>query len=131
MKRVRNLLLSAGLALLPLSQALAEGWNPPANVPTNAPDNLDTVILNATNWILGMVSVIAVLAIIWGGIQYLTSAGNQDQARDGKRTITYAVIGLVVAGIAYALVYVIITKIITGSGGGGNLNGQPYDGGAM
>ena len=56
--------------------------------------------------------MIAVLMLIWGGINYLTYAGDEDKARTGKKTISYAIIGLVVAGIAYAIVDVIITVIL-------------------
>jgi len=123
MKRVSNILLAAGLALIPLSSAYAGGWAPPSNQPAGAPTELEPVILTATNWLLGMAGVIAVVAIIYGGIQYLTSAGNQDQARDAKSTIKYAVMGLVIAGIAYAIVNVIITTVINGGGTGGAATG--------
>jgi len=42
----------------------------------------------------------------------LTSAGNEDQARTGKKVIQYALMGMVIAGLAYALVVVIVTVIL-------------------
>ena len=80
--------------------------------PENVPGDFNQSIKNTTDWILGFVGMIAVLMLIWGGINYLTSAGDEDKARTGKKTITYALIGLVVAGIAYAIVDVIITVIL-------------------
>ncbi len=80
--------------------------------PDNVPDDFEQSIKNTTDWILGFVGMIAVLMLIWGGINYLTSAGDEDKARTGKKTIAYAIIGLVIAGIAYALVDVIITVIL-------------------
>ena len=80
--------------------------------PGNVPDDFNQSIKNTTDWILGFVGMIAVLMLIWGGINYLTSAGDEDKARTGKKTISYALIGLVVAGIAYAVVNVIITVIL-------------------
>ncbi len=80
--------------------------------PENVPDDFNQSIKNATDWILGFVGMIAVLMLIWGGINYLTSAGDEDKARTGKKTVTYALIGLVVAGIAYAIVDVIIMVIL-------------------
>lgn len=90
----------------------ATGWVSPTR-PTDAPDDFSGTLLAVTNWILGFAAAIAVLAIIWGGIQYLTSAGNQDQVRSGKDTIKNALIGLVVAGLAYAIVNLIVTTILT------------------
>ena len=80
--------------------------------PAGAPGNFDSAILNMTNWVLGFVGAIAVLALIWGGINYATSAGSEDQARNGKQTIKYALLGLVIAGISWALVNVVVTTIL-------------------
>lgn len=116
MKRVNKFLLSAGLALIPLSTAYA--WVAPANQPTGSPKDFELVVKNATNWILGFVALIAIVAIIWGGVQYLVSVGNEDTIRTAKSTIKTAIMGLVIAGIAYAIVNVIITKVLVeGSGG--------------
>lgn len=86
-------------------------WTAPSK-PDNVPASFDTAIINMTNWILGFVASIAVLAIIWGGVNYLTSAGNESQAENGKNTIKYGIMGLVICGIAYALVVVIVTVIL-------------------
>jgi len=83
---------------------------PPA--PENVPDNFENAVINLTNWILGFVAMIAVLAIILGGVTYIGSAGDETKATTGKRMVTYALIGLVIAGIAYALVNVIVTIIL-------------------
>lgn len=43
-----------------------------------------------------LVIPIATIMIIWGGIQYLTSMGNEERTRKAKNTLLYAVIGIVV-----------------------------------
>ena len=80
--------------------------------PANVPGDFRQSIKNTTDWILGFVGMIAVLMLIWGGVIYLTSAGDEDKAKTGKKTIQYAIMGLVIAGIAYAIVNVIITVIL-------------------
>ena len=118
MKIAKKFLLSAGLALIPLSRAYAGGWVAPPNQPTGSPKDFELVVKNATNWILGFVALIAIIAIIWGGVQYLVSVGSEETIRTAKSTIKTAIMGLVIAGIAYAIVNVIITKILVeGSGG--------------
>ncbi len=86
-------------------------WTTPAK-PQNVPTDFDTAILNMTNWILGFVGSIAVLAIIWGGVLYLTSVGDENQLESGTKTIKNGVLGLVIAGIAYAVVQVIVDVIL-------------------
>jgi hypothetical protein len=114
-KNAGKIVVSA-FALLFISSASSVNaltkWTSPSK-PSGVPSQFDQAIINLTNWILGFVTMIAVLAIIWGGVNYLTSAGNEDQARSGKNIIKYALMGLVVAGIAYAIVNVIVTVILT------------------
>ena len=81
--------------------------------PGNVPVDFDAAVMNATNWLLGFVAMIAVLMIIWGGINYIGSAGNEDTAKTAKKTITYGLIGVVIAGFAYAIVNVIVSTILT------------------
>ncbi|MFA6097245.1 MAG: hypothetical protein WC788_06475 [Candidatus Paceibacterota bacterium] len=65
-----------------------------------------------TNWILGFVASMAVLAIIWGGIKYTYSLGDQNTASEAKKVIKYALMGLVISGISYALVVVFVNTIL-------------------
>lgn len=58
-------------------------------------------IVNTALFVLG---AIAVVMIIFGGIKYTTSAGEAKAVESAKNTIMYAVIGLVVALLAYAIV---------------------------
>lgn len=49
------------------------------------------------NWLLGITSIIGVIAFVISGIQYLTAAGDEKQAETAKRNIQYAIIGVIVA----------------------------------
>ncbi|MBH1980718.1 hypothetical protein I8H83_05585 [Candidatus Saccharibacteria bacterium] len=66
----------------------------------NLQDGIQTVI----NLLLFLIGVISVIAIIIGGIRYTTSNGDAGQTKAAKDTIMYAVIGLIVAIMAYAIV---------------------------
>lgn len=60
---------------------------------------------------LGFIGLMSFVFIIWGGIVYMTSAGNEEKIKSAKRTITYAIIGLAFALISYIIVNTII-KIV-------------------
>jgi hypothetical protein len=64
-------------------------------------------IKNLINLILTVALAIAVLFIIIGGYQYITSAGNESRAESGKKTLINAIIGIVVIILSYTIVYVI------------------------
>lgn len=68
-------------------------------------DRINTI----TNILLFVLGAIAVIVIIIGGIRYATSNGDSSQTKAAKDTILYAVVGLVVAIIAYAIVQFILT----------------------
>ncbi|MDF1498217.1 MAG: hypothetical protein P1P85_02590 [Patescibacteria group bacterium] len=80
--------------------------------PAGVPTDIRAAIMNLTNWILGFVSIIATLVIIYGGVQYLTAGGNEDAVGNAKKTISYGIIGIVIAGLAYAMVIVVSTVIL-------------------
>ena len=61
--------------------------------------------------LLFVLGAIAVIVIIIGGIRYATSGGDSGQVKSAKDTILYAVIGLVVAILAYAIVRFIIDNM--------------------
>jgi glucose uptake protein GlcU len=65
---------------------------------------LEDRIRSITNILLFVLGVIAVIAIIIGGFKYVTSNGDASQTKSAKDTILYAVVGLVVAILAYAIV---------------------------
>lgn len=86
--------------------------NPPAGISNTS---LAGIIINVTDWVLGFITIVAVLMLIWGGIQYLTAAGDEGAVEKAKHTITYAVLGLIVVGIAYAIVQVVVMVFIQGN----------------
>lgn len=67
-------------------------------------DGIKTIV-NVMLFILG---AIAVIMIIIGGIRYTTSNGDASSIKGAKDTILYAVIGLIVAILAYAIVNFVV-----------------------
>jgi len=58
------------------------------------------VVYNVTNWIFFIMTIVAVLMIVFGGFTYITAAGDPAKAGKGKSILTYAIIGLAIALIA-------------------------------
>lgn len=81
-------------------------------------EGLPELILRVINWSLTLAAVIALGFIVYGGFRYITSRGEERDVEGAKRTITFAVIGLVVLGIAAVLVNFVITAVLSPAGGG-------------
>jgi FtsH-binding integral membrane protein len=66
-----------------------------------------TFLPTLTRTIIAMAGVTAVLFIIIGGVQILTAYGNDEKIGKAKKTITFAIIGLLIAILSYAIVSII------------------------
>lgn len=81
---------------------------------TGCPSDLfgDTgVFKQVTNTILYIVGIIAVIMLIIGGIRYVVSGGDSKKVTDAKNTVLYAIIGLVIAFLAFAIVNFVISAL--------------------
>ncbi|MCL2869196.1 pilin [Candidatus Saccharibacteria bacterium] len=70
------------------------------------------IITGVINAVLFIVGILSVVMIIYGGIRYATSAGEAKRVTDAKNTIMYAIVGLIVSILAYAIVNFVIGNII-------------------
>lgn len=84
----------------------------------NTPDNLfggdESIFKKVTNVLLFLVGAISVIMLIIGGIRYVISGGDQAQVTSAKNTILYAIVGIVVAFLAYAAVN-FVTQALAGT----------------
>lgn len=84
------------------------GYSPDAVVPnptglTSFTDLLGKII----SYLLEIVGPLVVIMALWGGFQILTAAGDEGKFKEGKKTLTYAVIGAIVIICASGLIYII------------------------
>lgn len=64
------------------------------------------------SYLLGFVGALAVLIIIYSGFQYITSAGDAEKAKTAKKTLTYAVMGLIFIALAEVILTLLNSSII-------------------
>lgn len=68
-------------------------------------------IINMALWVVGILSV---LFVIIGGFRYVTAAGNEERAEGAKKTITHAIIGIVIVILSFVIIRVISNALIYG-----------------
>lgn len=85
--------------------------------------NLTDVLKNVINWMLGLVGFAALIALIIGGFRMIVDFGNEEQVKKAKTTILWAVIGLAVVILSYAIINIVVSDIL----GGNAATGTPYD----
>lgn len=69
------------------------------------------IFATITNVLLFLIGAISVIMLIIGGIRYVISGGDQAQVTSAKNTILYAIIGIVVAFLAYAAVRFVTSSL--------------------
>ena len=74
-------------------------------------DEAPDIVKNIINTMLVVLGMIAVIMIVIGGIRYATSNGDSSQVKAAKDTILYAVVGLVVAIMSFAIVNFVVGRI--------------------
>jgi hypothetical protein len=80
----------------------------------STPLTLAQIAQNALNYLLGIAGILCVVMLVVGGIFYMTSGGDEDRMEIGKKTITYAIIGLAVILLSLAIVSA-IAGVISGT----------------
>ena len=75
-------------------------------------DELPHVVTNIINGIILVAGFIAVVFIVVGGIQYMTSVGDSAKTKKAKDTLLYSCIGLIICALAFAIVNFVILSII-------------------
>jgi Flp pilus assembly pilin Flp len=79
------------------------------------------IFSDITNVLLFVIGAIAVIMIVIGGLRYVISGGDAKQVQAAKNTILYALVGVVIAILAYALVNFVSTTF-TNNNSGSDLN---------
>lgn len=71
-----------------------------------------------TNVLLFAVGALSVIMLIIGGIRYVVSGGDSTAVQSAKNTILYAVVGIVICLLAYAVVGFVISSFTAGGSTG-------------
>ena len=85
---------------------------------TGTPDQLfgtNSIFTTIINTLLFVIGAISVVMLIIGGIRYTVSSGDSGAITGAKNTILYAIVGLIIAFLAYAIVNWVLVAINPGA----------------
>ncbi len=69
------------------------------------------ILNNILTAVLGLVFFVALATMVYGGIRWMTSGGNEDTISEAKRTVIASAIGLIIIMISYAVVNFITSTV--------------------
>jgi hypothetical protein len=114
-------MLTLGLALFyPMVSPASAYTCPNGNVVENPadcndieqPTDLGVVIKRIVNVALYVVGAVSVLMLVYGGFRYVVSGGDANAVATAKNTILYAIVGVVIAILSYAIVNFVVSSIL-------------------
>lgn len=63
---------------------------------------------NLFNFLISLAMFITVIFTLWGGFIFLTSGGSTDRIERGKKTITAAIVGLIIVLVAWVTINILM-----------------------
>jgi hypothetical protein len=79
------------------------------------------VFKTITNVLLYILGAISVIMIIIGGLRYVISGGNSTNVTAAKNTILYAIVGVIIAILSYAIINFVLGTFTSDSSAGTNV----------
>ncbi len=70
-------------------------------------DCIPVIFSQLVYWAFSFAGIVAVFFIIWGGIKLLNSGGDKTQVAEAKKTLTFAIIGLIIILLSAFMVKII------------------------
>lgn len=75
--------------------------------------DISTVLSGLTSLFLSYIGAITLIVLIAGGIYYATAQGDPERQKRAKNTISFAILGLILIAVSYAIVKT-IDRVVTG-----------------
>jgi hypothetical protein len=103
-------IMGVSFLALPVNAALISPDDQPSELATATGGEGSARVLARTivDYFLAFLGFLATLMIIYGGILYVTAAGNEENAKKGKTIIMYAAVGIIIILLSYAIVNTIL-----------------------
>lgn len=79
------------------------------------------IFKTVTDVLLFILGAVSVIMIIIGGLRYVISGGNSSNVTAAKNTILYAIVGVIIALLSYAIINFVLGSFTGGGTGGTNV----------
>jgi hypothetical protein len=111
--------ITLGVMALPML-ALAQGTGPDlglnyATAIGLGTQDIRTTISGIIKAFMGLLGIIAVVIILYGGFKWMTAMGAQEKVDEAKKLIISGIIGLVIILTAYAIAQFVVGAIVNGT----------------
>lgn len=74
--------------------------------------DLKGIIANVIKVVLGLMGVLFLILMVYGGFLWMTAEGNDQRVEEAQKIIKNAVFGIAVVLMAYLITYFVISRIV-------------------
>lgn len=101
--------------LVTFSAVLLKVLHKPTNALNEPPSlsNASKAVSNVIYYLLGITGGIAIIALIVGGFRLISSGGDYEKTRNAKKSVKFAILGLIVALSSFVLLRLVIVPFVT------------------
>lgn len=90
--------------------------------------DIRVTIANIIRVFLGLLGIVSVGLILYGGFVWMTAGGDESKVAQAKKILTNSVIGLVIVLASFSIATFVINSLADATGGGGQVVGGPGGG---
>lgn len=73
------------------------------SMPNSGQASLENILRVGINYLYIVVVILALIFIIWGGINWIMSSGDKQKLAQARQKIVFAILGLVIAFLSFAI----------------------------
>lgn len=81
--------------------------------PAHSGDDLINDTNKIINVVIGVLGVVAVAVVIYGGFLFLTAQGDPGKIKKGKDSITWGIIGLIIALLSWSIINFVLSTTMS------------------
>lgn len=100
MKKIRKIPKFIGL----LAVAAPPKWTDITGLRASRYTDIIAVVAGVIEWLLGFAGALAVFAIIYSGIMYMTAGGDAEKALKARKNLLWAVFGVIIIFLSFAII---------------------------
>ena len=74
---------------------------------------MEEFVVRILNWLIGFAALICVVMLVFSGYMYMTAGGDESKVAKARKSLTNAIIGLVICFVAVMLVNFVLKNFLT------------------
>lgn len=114
-KRIQKAVILGEIVLLGLMIVLSVGAQP---VEPPVQGDLWSILRDIIKYLFGILIIAGSIGVLIAGFLFITAQGDAEKVKTARNIVIYSLVGIIVGGLAYALVNIVKTMLGIGGAGG-------------